>query len=60
MRAVAALRSLEDTVATRADPRVLPLLPCVLDLLRRMLAFDPGRRAGAAELLEHPFFAWEG
>ena len=31
--------------------------PKAVDVLNRLLVMDPDRRASAAELLEHPYFA---
>jgi dual-specificity kinase len=57
LRAVAKIRPLAETLRSGADASVAPHVPLIVDLISRMMEWEPDRRITAREALRHPFFA---
>lgn len=57
LAAVAAVKPLQQLLAKGTDASAASELPEALDLLAKLLAIDPARRATAEEVLSHPFLA---
>lgn len=57
LAAVAAVKPLPQLLAKGTDASAATELPEALDLLAKLLAIDPARRATAEEVLSHPFLA---
>ncbi|KFM28854.1 Serine/threonine-protein kinase AFC2 [Auxenochlorella protothecoides] len=57
VKAVSRTRSLRTLLVSRGDSSMQPHLEIVLDLVQRLLAFQPDERGSAASLLRHPFFS---
>jgi dual-specificity kinase len=57
LRAVGKLKSMRSYLESNADPSVHPHLRVIVDLVTKLMAWDPLLRITAEEALAHPFFS---
>lgn len=57
VKAVAKLRRLRDYLRQHSDATLHEYIDLLMDLLKRLLEYDPSLRCTAVEALQHPFFA---
>ena len=59
LRAVDKIRPLRDHLEAHGDDSLRPHLDTLVDLIGRLMEWEPAKRCTAAEALQHPFFAAE-
>ena len=57
LRAVARLKNMRSYLTVHTDPSVHPHIPLIVDLVTKLMDWDPLVRITAEEALAHPFFS---